>query len=104
MALSVSGRTKEFGIRIALGAKPADVRSIVLGRGLLLAGIGVGIGLVGALGVTRFLRSLLFGVEPVDWLTFAGVAAVLGTAALVACYLPARRATRADPIVVLRAE
>jgi putative ABC transport system permease protein len=104
MALSVSGRTKEFGIRLALGAQPANVRSIVLRHGLLLAGVGVGIGLAGALGVTRFLRSLLFNVSPVDWVTFAGGVVVLSAAALVACYLPARRATRADPIVVLRTE
>jgi putative ABC transport system permease protein len=104
MALSVSGRTKEFGIRMALGAQASNVRAIVLRHGLLMAGVGVGVGLVGALGVTRFLRGLLFGVDPIDLPTFAGVAVVLSAAALLACYLPARRATRADPIVVLRTE
>jgi putative ABC transport system permease protein len=104
IALSVNGRMKEFGIRIALGARAADVRGLVLGHGLVLALVGVGIGLAGAVWVTRFLRSLLFGVSPVDWVTFGAVAVVLSGAALVACYLPARRATRSDPIVVLRAE
>jgi putative ABC transport system permease protein len=104
MALSVSGRMKEFGIRLALGAQARDVRDVVLRHGLLLAGIGVGIGLVGALGTTRFLRTLLYGVSPVDWVTFGGVALVLSVAAVAACYLPARRATRSDPIVVLRTE
>ncbi len=104
MALSVSGRMKEFGIRMALGAQAAHVRDVVLRHGLLIAGIGVGIGLAGALGLTRFLRGLLYGVSPVDWPTFAGVAAVLSVAAVAASYLPARRATRSDPIVVLRTE
>ncbi len=104
IALSVNGRMKEFGIRIALGARAADVGALVLRHGLLLAVVGVAIGLGGALWVTRFLRSLLFGVSPVDWLTFGAVAVVLSVAALVACYLPARRATRSDPIVVLRTE
>jgi putative ABC transport system permease protein len=104
MALSVGGRMKEFGIRLALGAQPGNVRAIVLRHGLVLASVGVGIGLVGALAVTRFLRSLLFGVSAVDLTTFGGVAAVLSAAAIVACYLPARRATGADPISVLRTE
>jgi putative ABC transport system permease protein len=104
MALSVSGRMKEFGIRLALGAQAGNVRTIVMRHGLLIAGVGVAIGLVGALGVTRFLRSLLFGVSPIDVPTFAAVAVVLSAAALIACYLPARRATRSDPIVVLRME
>jgi ABC-type antimicrobial peptide transport system permease subunit len=104
MALSVGGRMKEFGIRLALGAQPGNVQRIVFAHGLVLAGLGVATGLVGALGLTRFLRSLLFGVSPVDWVTFVGGVLVLSGAALVACYLPARRATGADPISVLRTE
>jgi putative ABC transport system permease protein len=104
IALSVNGRMKEFGIRVALGAQAGDVRDLVLRHGLVLAGIGVAVGLGGALGVTRFLRGLLYGVSPIDLPTFGGVAIVLSAAALVACYLPARRATRSDPIVVLRTE
>jgi predicted permease len=104
VALSVSGRMKEFGIRLALGAQATHVRGVVLRHGLILAGVGVGIGLVGALGTTRFLRSLLYGVSPVDWVTFGGVAIVLSVAAVAACYLPARRATRSDPMAVLKTE
>jgi ABC-type antimicrobial peptide transport system permease subunit len=102
MSLSVTGRLNEFGIRLALGAAPGDVLRLVLRQGLLLALAGLAVGLAGAAWLTRFLGTLLFGVRPVDPVTFLGVAAVLGAVAAAACYLPARRATRADPIAALR--
>ncbi|HEV8599772.1 MAG TPA: ABC transporter permease [Gemmatimonadales bacterium] len=102
MSLNVNGRIGEFGVRLALGAAPRDVLRLVMGQGILLAVLGLLIGLVGALWVTRFLGSLLFEVSPVDPITFGSVAAALMGAAILACYLPARRATKADPIAVLR--
>jgi len=104
MAYSVAQRRREIGIRMALGARAADVRSLVAGQALRMGAAGVTIGLVGALLVTRILDSLLFGVTAGDPATFAGVSAVLTAVLLVAAYLPARRATRLDPIVTLRAE
>ncbi|MGH8459916.1 MAG: FtsX-like permease family protein, partial [Nevskiales bacterium] len=104
MSLSVTGRTREFGIRIALGAQHRDLFRLVVGQGMWLAAAGVGLGALGAFGVTRFLQGLLFEVSPTDPATFVGVAAMLGTAAFLACYLPARRATRVDPITALRYE
>jgi len=104
MSLGVNGRLREFGIRLALGAKPATVRVLVLRQAAWLALGGVIVGLGGALVTTRYLRALLFGVGPLDLITFAGVAALLAATALVASYIPARRATRADPMLALRAE
>jgi len=104
MSLQVNGRLGEFGVRLALGAAPRQVLRLVLMQGLGLAAIGFGIGLAGALLLTRFLRSLLFEVEPFDPPTFALVSVVLAGVTLLACYLPALRATRADPISVLRQE
>jgi predicted permease len=104
ISLGVSARGKEFGIRIALGAQTADVRWQVLRHGLALATVGVGLGIAGALVLTRLLQRLLFGVAPNDWITFATVALILSAAAVLASYVPARRATRADPLSALRAE
>jgi putative ABC transport system permease protein len=104
MSYVVGRRTHEIGIRMALGAQPADVRGLVIGRSVKLAAIGVAIGLAGALALTRLLSSLLFQVKPSDPLTFAGVALLLVAVALLACYVPARRAMRVDPMIALRYE
>ena len=100
----VAQRTREIGVRMALGAERSVVSRMVLKQALMLAGGGVAIGLLGALGLTRLMSSLLFGVSPLDPLTFASVAAALSAVALVASYLPARRASLVDPVVALRAE
>ena len=104
LSYSVSQRTQEVGIRMALGATSRTVLGLVVGQGMLLVAIGVGIGLAGSLGLARLLASLLFGVKTSDPATFAVVSLVLAVAAFVATYIPARRATKVDPITALRYE
>ena len=104
LSFSVTERTREMGIRMALGAQQGSVLRLVITQGLRLAVFGVVIGLLGAWGVTRVMSALLFGVSPTDALTLGAVAVTLGVVALLACYVPARRATKVDPLVALREE
>jgi len=104
LSYEVARRRCEIGIRMALGARPSDVLRFIVGQGIALSAAGAILGISGALGVTRYLRSLLYGVRPFDPLTFLSVALLLGFVALAACYIPARRASRVDPMVALRYE
>jgi putative ABC transport system permease protein len=104
MAYSVSQRTRELGIRISVGAKQQDVLRLILGQTLILAVIGIAGGLVTAVAVTRFVADLLYGIGPADPATFTLVAVLLVLVSLAAGYVPARRATRIDPMIALRSE
>jgi putative ABC transport system permease protein len=104
MSYSVTQRTHEIGIRMAVGARPRDVFKMILGHGMKLALIGVGLGLLLALAVTRFMVTMLFGVEPTDATTFGAITLILSTVALLACYIPGRRATKVEPTISLRYE
>jgi predicted permease len=104
MAYSVSRRTREIGVRVALGAASGEVLRMILGQGLRTIFIGVAVGIAGSLALTRTVESLLFGVTPTDPLTFGAVTLLLVGAALLACFIPARRATKVDPMVALRYE
>jgi len=104
VSYSVARRTKEFGLRMVLGAQGGDVLGLVMKQGAGMVAIGIFVGLATAFALTRLMASLLFGVTATDLPTFAGVTALLFAVALAACYLPARRATRVDPIQTLRYE
>jgi putative ABC transport system permease protein len=104
ISISTSQRTQEFGVRIALGAQSSSILKMVIGEGLLLALIGIVVGVGGSLLLTRFLSKMLFGITPTDPFTFASISAVLVLVAVLASYIPARRATRVDPLIALRQE
>ena len=104
ISYTVSNHTREIGIRMALGAQGRDVLRLIVGKGLVLTLMGIGIGLLGALGITRVMQTLLFGVSATDWLTFIAVAMLLALVGLLATAIPARRATKVDPLVALRYE
>jgi putative ABC transport system permease protein len=100
----VAQRTQEIGIRLALGAEPESIRNMVIVQGMRLAVLGIGVGMACSFGLTRLLNSFLFGVKPWDPLVFTIAPAILGAIALFAVWLPARRATRIDPVTALRRE
>ena len=104
MSYVVAGRTREIGLRMALGAQLHQVRQLILRQGMMLAGIGLILGLAVVFVLARFLTSMLYGVSPSDPVTFLGITFLLGMVALLACYLPARRAARIDPMIAIREE
>jgi ABC-type antimicrobial peptide transport system permease subunit len=104
LSYSTAQRTREIGLRVALGAERGSVLRLVVGGGVRLAVLGLAIGIGAALLLTRLMTGLLYGVQPTDPLTFVGVSAVLGASSILACYIPARKATKIDPMVALRYE
>jgi len=104
VSYAVSQRTREIGIRMAFGARRSDVMMMVIGQGMKLAGAGILIGLGGALALTRFMETLVLGASSTDPLTYATIASLLIFVSFIACYLPARRATKVDPMIALRSE
>jgi putative ABC transport system permease protein len=104
MAYTVAQRTQEIGIRVALGATPGSVLSMVVRQGMQLVGLGLAVGLAASLLLTRLVSSMLYGISATDVPTFAAIAAVLAAVALIAIIIPARRATRVDPMLALRAD
>jgi putative ABC transport system permease protein len=104
MSYLVEQQTREIGIRAALGAKRSDIFKLVIGHGLVMAAIGIVFGLVASVGLTRFLAGLLYGVTTFDPMTFVGISILLLVVSVLACYIPARRATKVDPLVALRYE
>jgi ABC-type antimicrobial peptide transport system permease subunit len=104
VSYAASQRTQEIGLRMALGASRPEIMRLVLGRGLVLVGVGLALGIAAALSVTHLLANLLFSISPVDPATFIGVPLLLGVMAIAASYIPAFRATRIDPAIALRGE
>jgi ABC-type antimicrobial peptide transport system permease subunit len=104
LSYSVGQRTQELAIRQALGARPRDVSALVVRQGMYLVSVGIIIGLTAAFGVTRVMTDMLYEIKPLDLTTFATVSSLIAGVAALACYLPARRASRADPMVALRNE
>ena len=104
ISYNVSQRTHEIGVRIALGAHRSNILRMVISEGMVLAAIGIVVGVGGALALGRFMQSMLFEIKPTDPATFVGVALALTLVALAACFIPARRATRVDPVSTMRCE